>query len=173
MKWFKFLAAAALSMAVSACAVQSASQDTIKEFDSTPAAYQSAVKSVDWNAAKVIDITLFDNHFTPMLLNLKKGAPYVLRITNKEPGTRLVVGSDFLDSLAIHSVSGAEEITETSVVRSLSLQPQQPRVIKAIPMKSGRFEFRRAGHLHMATLAGVFEPFSFLHTEAYGVAIID
>ncbi len=172
MKLIRNLAIAALATALSACAVQP-SKDSAKWSVEAPESYQAAVSNADWNSATVIDVNLFDDQFTPMLLTLSKGQPYVLRLTNKDPYQRSLVGSNFLDSMAIAGVSGADEITKASVVRSVTLTPGETREIKAIPMKSGRFEFRRAGSLAINTFGGVFEPFGFMDMEAYGVAYVE
>ena len=175
-KSIKFLAMAALAASITACTPTDTihnPHDTTAMWREAPAAYQQAVEAADWNTATVIDMTLFDNHFTPMLLSLKKGAPYVLKITNKEKHPRLLVGEEFLGTLAVNGASGNDEVTKSTVMETVYLDPQEPREIRFIPMESGRYEFRRAGHVTFNAMGRAFEPFKFMPVEAYGVAYVE
>ena|GEM_PF-2134062 len=176
MKLIRNLAIAALATALSACSLTDTihnPNDTTTMWREAPASYQAAIESADWNSARVIEMTLFDDHFTPMLLSLKKGQPYVLRITNKEKHPRLLVGEDFLNTLAVQGDSANEDITKSTVIETVLLEPGKPRELKIVPMESGRYEYRRAGKVVLTAMGRAFEPFRFMPIEAYGVAIVD
>jgi len=172
-KLIRNLAVAAMAVTLAACAAQPAGSDSVNAYKSAPDSFQAAVAAADWNSASVIEITLRDDHFAPMLLKLKMGKPYVLRFTSKEPKTHLVAGSGFLGNMAVASLSGNDTVSKGSIVHGIALKPWEPREIKVIPMVRGRFEFRRTGSGVIVTHSGVSEPFALFKTGAYGIAYVE
>ena len=146
------LALAAMVLSVSACAT-----GTIIRSDD---AYKAATDSADWNSATVIDIDLVDDHFSPMLLKMKQGKPYVLRIINKDREVYSLAAGELNESMAYLRGSDDEELS------SVQLKSFEPAEIKVIPMHKGRFEFHRAGMFDFLSLI-------LPNVGAYGVAQVD
>jgi len=160
-KSIRNFAFAVLALSVSACAMQPDADDLARKWNPASEEYAKALESVDWNQADVIEVVLFDNHFSPMLLSLKKGQPYVLRFVNKEKEPRMMVSQDFFGSLAISGEEDNKIALMGFDMEYIPLPEKNAKTIRVVPMESGRYEFRQAAY------------FDIFRTGAYGVAYVE
>ena len=103
----------ALTLALSACAIgEEPNQFLFNQKFSKKCVAETAKKQspVNWDRAKVLDISIRDGVYDPDNIYLKVGEPTILRIANNDNTSRYFIDGEFLDSvrLAQMTVGGAK-----------------------------------------------------------------
>lgn len=152
MKTSNFAAAAlvaGLSLGLSACADVDKDLDSAVRDESLQSVHYSAsgcnpdvpkAENVNWPKADKISYTFDYESLSPMVINIDKGTPYELTITNGADDARYFTpGSFFANSYVDRLLLDGEDRTKDCVY-SLRLEPQQTAVFRIVPGKTGRYE---------------------------------
>jgi len=103
-----------------------------------------------WADAKVITLTHKDAEFTPMIVNLSKGKPYILKVVNEEDRTVSFRAPDFFNSASVTEISSTGYYTDTMpkqvnpLLVSFIVPPMGQREVRFVPLAEGRYEFENA-----------------------------
>lgn len=100
-----------------------------------------------WNDAREVTLTLRQNEFSPMIVHLKKGVPYVVTVKNNDLDAVSFSAQEFFANASVSHLSEAtheEEVfaaAEKPVLVSFVVPPKGERQIKVVPVMEGRYEF--------------------------------
>ena len=140
MKAWRAMGIVALAFAMSACAATYSGVETWK-FDRCLEDSAEKVRSADWSTAKVIDIIPGDTMYTPMLIRLKPGEPYVFRFTNEEAASHVFQARDFLKTVAVKSVMIGDQEIGGGCISSVWIAPHGTAEIAFVAGEAGEYEF--------------------------------
>lgn len=120
----------------------------------------SAVADVDWEEAWAKTLRIRQGEFTPSLLVLRAGDPYVLTLENGDDIPHTFVAADFFKAVAVKSVLPAiEEIAAGSKLVSLHLAPGESRKVSFVAVRDGFYYFKKGTGLAIGPLR--LSPFGF------------
>ena len=120
----------------------------------------SVVEEADWDKAWNRTLRIRQGQFTPSLLALRAGRPYILTFENGDDIAHTFVASDFFKAVAVKSVvPAAEEIAVGSKLVSLYLAPGESRELSFVAVRDGYYYFRKGPTYALDTVH--FSPLGF------------
>ena len=102
---------------------------------------------VDFSEAKVIDIRVRNEEFTPMIVELTQNRPYILRVSNRDNEDRLFAARDFFRNTAISAVAIDNELLEQPCRSIFKLRDKQTLEIQLFTLSDGHFEFHDSSNI--------------------------
>ena len=106
---------------------------------------QEIIEAADWEAAKTVEIRIRQNEFSPTIIRLRQGEPYIMLVENRDDITHMLVAEEFFKTVAIHKIlSQTLEISKVNLI-GLHLNPGEIKEIHFIPARDGWFDFE-GGH---------------------------
>jgi hypothetical protein len=98
--------------------------------------------AVDWSLAFTRTLRVRQNEFTPLVLTLRTGQPYILRLENGDDAGRAFSAPDFFEAVAVKSLTPAEPGFEPGAALSaIDLPPGQTRELAFVPVRDGYYSF--------------------------------
>ena len=97
---------------------------------------------VDWTDSREIDILIRLGDFWPMVLELHRDQPYLLRITNADPERRVFSSPDLFKMAYLRSASIDGRAPEFEIADGLRLPPNSSAEVSFVALCDGRYEFR-------------------------------
>lgn len=103
---------------------------------------EEAVASADWSRALTRTLRIRQNVYRPLVITLRKGTPYVLRLENGDDAPRSFHAPAFFQAIAVKSLKpSAEEIGPATALSALEVGPRQTVELAFVPMRDGTFPF--------------------------------
>jgi hypothetical protein len=124
-----------------------------------------ALSQVMWDEAKVITLTHKDGEFTPMIVDMQKGKPYILKVINEEDSTVSFRAPEFFNNVSVSKISGTGYYTdavpelENPLLVSFIVAPLGEREVRLVPLNEGSFQFENA-FPSLSIMEFQFAPFS-------------
>jgi len=102
----------------------------------------AAAAAADWSLAFTRTLRVRQNEFTPLVLTLRTGQPYILRLENGDDASRAFSAPDFFEAVAVKSLSPADSGFEPGAALSaIDLPPGQTRELAFVPVRDGYYAF--------------------------------
>jgi len=140
--WGRILARTALVPAalllLSGCAAAIGVSGVIGECG---AADEKALKYVNWARVPEVDIRIRNGEFAPMVVRMRQGWPYVLRIRNRDHQTRAFSAADFFRRVAVIKASVGGEEQDFTCFGVIWLPPRQTAELRLVALTDGYFEY--------------------------------
>jgi hypothetical protein len=102
---------------------------------------EQALKYINWAKVPEVNIRIRNGEFSPMILRLRQGWPYVLRIRNRDHEARLFKAHDFLNKTAVVKTTVAGVDDDTSCLTSISIPARESVELKLVAVTDGYFEY--------------------------------
>lgn len=102
---------------------------------------QEALKFVNWAKVPEIDVKIRHEEFTPMIIRLRQGWPYVIRIRNNDAQAHAFNAHDFFSNVAVVSAAINDEEEEDTCFRAVWIPPRGSVKLKLVAVIDGRYEF--------------------------------
>jgi len=102
---------------------------------------KKAQAKINWARVPSIDVRVRNDEFEPMILRLRQGRPYILRIRNRDDGPHTFRAARFLQQNAIMTVAINGKRLEENCVRSVSIPGRQTAEIRMVAVVDGHYEF--------------------------------
>jgi hypothetical protein len=102
---------------------------------------ERVLDGVDFSDAKVIDVRIRNEEFTPMIVELTRNRPYILRVSNRDDEARRFAAPDFLKDTAISAVALDNELLEEPCRSVFKLDRKQTLEIQLYTLDDGHYEF--------------------------------
>ena len=100
------------------------------------------VATVDWSLAVTRTLRFRQNEFAPVVVTLRQGRPYVLKLENADDVAHAFSAPDFFQAIAVQSLVPAEQAVEPgTVLSSIDLPPGQTRELAFVPVRDGYYSF--------------------------------
>lgn len=133
---------------------------------------EAALAGVDWSTATVKEIRFLEGDMRPTIVQLKKGQPYVLRVTNTLDYTQAFAAPEFFQNTAVAELQGysqkspkqgygvrlLNDIEEYDVIKAVSfpMKPMETKEVKVVPMNEGRYRYTNEAYALYVPIAGTF-----------------
>jgi hypothetical protein len=134
---------AGLGLLVAACASTDGAYSGIPQ-PSCGDEPEKRLSFVDWRDSREIDIRIRLGDFWPMVLELHRDQPYLLRITNVDAESRIFSSPDLFKVVYLRSVSIDGRAPEYNPADGLRLPPNSSAEVQLVALCGGRFEFRES-----------------------------
>lgn len=93
-----------------------------------------------WKEARVINLTVQNNEFSPMLIRVEAGQPYILKMLNLDDEVRAFKAPDFFDTIHYDLLQDRGRYYKTGYITSLVLEPNVPKEYYFIPIEPEQSE---------------------------------
>ena len=105
---------------------------------------ENAVKYINWAQVPEVNIRIRHGEFSPMVLRLRQGWPYVLRIRNRDHQARVFKAMDFLSKIAVikTTVAGVED--DTTCMAFISIPARETVELRLVAVTDGYYEYEDA-----------------------------
>jgi len=116
-----------------------------------PQVSAKAVKQINWAQVPEIDLRIRHSEFSPMVVRMRQGWPYIFRIRNRDDRGHVFRAHDFFTNVAVlqTTVGGREDKTEC--YGALWVPAHETAVIKLVAAVDGHYEYE---DLPISLLAG-------------------
>ena len=127
---------AALVLVLAACATEEA---PVQMLFNKPCVTEISKKqaTVNWNQAKVVNMTIRDGVYSPDENYMKVGEPTILRIANNDNPPRYFVDGEFLDSVALVYMSVGAAKYERPCVSGVIIGAGTTAELRLVPLTAG------------------------------------
>ena len=100
-----------------------------------------ALKRVNWTQVPEINVRIRHDEFSPMVIRMRQGWPYVFRIRNRDNTGHTFRADDFFNKVAVIQKSVAGKIAEETCFGSLWVPPRQTVELRLVAVIDGYYEF--------------------------------
>ncbi len=101
-----------------------------------------ALKRVNWTRVPEINVSIRHDEFSPMVIRMRQGWPYVFRLRNRDDTGHTFRADDFFRNVAIIEKSfGGDWVEENPCFGSVWVPPRQTVELKLVAVVDGRYEF--------------------------------
>lgn len=106
-----------------------------------PEVSEKAVKRINWTQVPEVDLRIRHGEFSPMVVRLRQGWPYVFRIRNRDDRGHAFKAYNFFANVAViqTSIGGLKE--DTTCYGALWIPPRQTAEIRMVAVVDGRYEY--------------------------------
>lgn len=141
----KWLSVFGLGLLVAACGVRAPGGYGLFAYD-CPEKAADLVADTDWNKAETITISVRHDEYDPMVVPLRKGRAYVMRIENKDEYNHRFHAPEFFRAVALGGVSvdGAENAAG-ACISGLGLPAGKVLTARLVTVSDGHYRFEESG----------------------------
>jgi hypothetical protein len=121
---------------------------------------QEIIEAADWAAAKTLEIRIRQNEFSPTIIRLRQGEPYIMLVENRDDIAHMLVAKEFFKTVAIRKIlSQTLEISKVNLI-GLHLSPGEVKEVHFIPARDGWFDFEGGKGPGIFATDYIFSPLS-------------
>lgn len=103
---------------------------------------EAAIAKADWPRALTRTLRIRQGVYHPLVISLRKGIPFILRLENGDDTSRSFRAPSFFQAIAIKSLTPSDrEINPTMALDSITVEPRQTLDLAFVPMRDGSFPF--------------------------------
>lgn len=122
-----------------------------------------ALKYVNWTQVPEVDIRIRHGEFSPMIVHLRQGWPYVLRIRNRDQQDRIFKAYEFFSRVAVVKATVAGKDEAFTCFGAVTVPARQTAELRLVAVTDGYYEYEDS----LIPIPGVFS------TGPNGIIIID
>ncbi len=100
-----------------------------------------ALKRVNWTRVPEINVRIRHDEFNPMVIRMRQGWPYILRLRNRDNTGHTFRADDFFRRVAVIQMSVGGEIEEKPCFGSVWIPPRQTVELRLVAVVDGYYEF--------------------------------
>lgn len=103
---------------------------------------EAVLAKADWARALSPSLRIRQNEFEPVVLVLRKGSPYILRLENGDDRAHSFRAPAFFKAIVVKSLVPAEDgDAPLTALEAIDLAPRQTRELAFVPRRDGSFPF--------------------------------
>lgn len=100
-----------------------------------------ALKYVNWTQVPEVNLRISHDEFSPMVLRLRQGWPYILRIRNRDDRGHSFFAPDFFSKVAVVQASIAGKPADATCFAAIWAPPRETVELKLVAVTDGYYEF--------------------------------
>jgi hypothetical protein len=100
-----------------------------------------AVKYINWARVPEVNIRIRNAEFEPMIVRMRQGWPYVLRIRNRDHETRVFSAHEFFQRVAVIKATVAGEEQDFTCFGVVAVPPRQSAELRLVALTDGYYEY--------------------------------
>lgn len=105
---------------------------------------EARLAAADFSRLRVIDITLSEGEFSPMVIRLRESRPYTFRIENTDNEDRLFAAPHFFLTTAVGDFAIGNRKTQAVCLDRLEIPAFETTIVTLLPLRPGAYEFEDA-----------------------------
>ncbi len=102
---------------------------------------KKAAKHINWTKVPVLNVRVRHDEFSPMVIRLRQGWPYILRIRNRDDEDHVFKAYDFFRNVAVIQSSVDGEVMDNPCLRAVWLSPWKTAELRLVAAVDGYYEF--------------------------------
>ncbi|MBT7942857.1 MAG: hypothetical protein HN719_05825 [Alphaproteobacteria bacterium] len=102
---------------------------------------EKAVKHINWTKVPVVNVRIRHDEFSPMVIRLRQGWPYVFRIRNRDDEGHAFKAYEFFKNVAIVQSSIEGEVEDNPCISALWVGPRKTAELRLVASVDGYYEF--------------------------------
>ena len=102
---------------------------------------KKAEAKINWARVPQIDLRIRNDEFSPMVMRLRQGRPYILRIRNRDEAMHVFRAPDFFRQNAIIAIGVEGVRAEEACAYSVTIPGRQTAEIRMVAVTDGTFEY--------------------------------
>ena len=116
-----------------------------------------AKKYINWTRVPEVNVRIRHDEFSPMIIRLRQGWPYIMRIRNRDNENHIFKAYEFFSKTAVIQASIDGEVFSDNCFGTIVLPPRKTVELRLVAMEDGYFEFEDSwmfipNTLHLETL---------------------
>ncbi len=115
---------------------------------------EKAVKRINWTQVPEVDLRIRHGEFSPMVVRLRQGWPYVFRIRNRDDRGHAFKAYNFFSNVAVIQTSIGGRIDDTTCYGALWIPAHQTAEIRMVAAVDGHYEYDNQVLSFLAGIAG-------------------
>ncbi len=100
-----------------------------------------ALKHVNWTRVPEVNVRIRHDEFSPMVIRLRQGWPYVLRIRNRDNEGHTFRAGDFFRRVAVIQATVGDREEEDTCFGSIWIGPRETAELRLVASIDGYYEF--------------------------------
>ena len=100
-----------------------------------------AEAKINWARVPERELRIRDGEYSPMVMRLKQGRPYIIRIRNRDDKLRVFRAPRFFENNAVVAIGLEGERADTTCINAISIPSRQTAEIRVVAITDGTFEF--------------------------------
>lgn len=96
---------------------------------------------INWARVPVVEVAVRNDEFEPMILRLKQGRPYVLRLRNRDFETHEFHAAEFMRQNAMVTIAVDGQRFDDTCVESITIPPRQTAEVRLVAIVDDHYEF--------------------------------
>lgn len=102
---------------------------------------QKALKYVNWTKVPVVNVRIRQNEYSPMIIRLRQGWPYVIRIRNADDHGHVFQANTFFSRVAVIKTTIASEVKEETCFGAVYVPARKSAELKLVAVVDGTYEY--------------------------------
>ena len=99
------------------------------------------VARIDWSQVPRITTVIRAGDYAPMVMRIKQGRPYILKIRNRDEKARYFRAQDFFRRNAVINITVDSKIAKKTCVHSINIPARRTAEIQFVAIEDGHYEF--------------------------------
>ena len=102
---------------------------------------RKAVKFINWTKVPVVNVRIRQNEYLPMVIRLRQGWPYVIRILNRDDYGHVFQANTFFSRVAVIKTTIAGKVKEETCYGAIYIPAQQTAELKLVAVVDGYYDY--------------------------------
>lgn len=102
---------------------------------------QRALKYINWTKVPVVNVRIRQNEYSPMIIRLRQGWPYVIRIRNSDDHGHVFQANTFFSRVAVIKTTIAGEVKEETCYGAIYVPAKQTAEVKLVAVVDGHYDY--------------------------------
>ena len=102
---------------------------------------QKALKFINWTKVPVVNVRIRQNEYSPMVIRLRQGWPYVIRIRNRDDHGHVFQANTFFSRVAVIKTTIAGKVKEETCYGAIYVPAQQTAELKLVAVVDGYYDY--------------------------------
>ena len=102
---------------------------------------EQAMAKINWARVPRVEMAVREGDFEPMVLRMKQGRPYVLKIRNRDDSVRYFRALEFFKQNAVIAIAVDGERAEETCVQAVNIPPRKTAEVRFVAVIDGHYEF--------------------------------
>jgi len=100
-----------------------------------------ALKKINWTRVPEVNVRIRNDQFEPMVIKLRQGWPYIMKIRNRDAGPHVFNSYDFFTNVAVTKITLNGKRIERNCIAAIRIEARESATIRFVAAIDGRYEF--------------------------------
>ncbi len=102
---------------------------------------QKALKFINWTKVPVVNVRIRQNEYSPMIIRLRQGWPYLIRIRNRDDYGHVFQADTFFSRAVVIKTTIAGKVKEETCYGAIYIPAQKTAELKIVAVVDGYYDY--------------------------------